>query len=166
MAIGAELDGVFGSNAEILKRLENKSPDERHAIAQKYAELNGGPGAQSPEDFMLGKLSKELDGSEQAGALNLLGVSQARTPAEKSALELEALKAGLREDVAGWGTDEDRLFERLEKATPEQRQAVLADPATREVAPGRFLRRRTSPGRGACSRELRARPTRRSFAER
>ncbi|WP_164008643.1 annexin [Pyxidicoccus trucidator] len=128
VAIQAELDGVFGSSEEILKTLEKKSPEERHAIAEKYAELKGGaPAGQSPEDFMLSKLEKELDPDEMARARNLLGVSQAKTPEEATKLEAQALKDGLREDIGGAGTDEDRLFQRLEKATPEQRAILLQD---------------------------------------
>ncbi|MCY1017108.1 hypothetical protein [Pyxidicoccus sp. MSG2] len=130
VAIQAELDGTFGSSEEILKTLEKKSPEERHAIAEKYAELKGGaPAGQSPEDFMLSKLEKELDKDEMARARNLLGVSQAKTPEEAAKLEAQAIKDGLREDISGLGTDEDRIFQRLEKATPEQRAILLQDQA-------------------------------------
>ncbi|MGA9523431.1 MAG: hypothetical protein WBV82_18345, partial [Myxococcaceae bacterium] len=128
VAIQDELDGLFTSGEDVLKTLEDKSPEERHAIAVEYAELHGGAGSKSPEDFMLQRLSTELDRDEKARAQNLLGASKAKTPEEKAAHEFEALKSGLREDVDGLGTDEDRIFERLEKATPEQRKAVLDDP--------------------------------------
>ncbi|WP_163992362.1 annexin [Pyxidicoccus caerfyrddinensis] len=129
VAIQAEMDGVFGSDEEILKTLEKKSPEQRHAIAQKYAELNGGaPAGQSPEDFMLSRLEKELDKDQMARARNMLGVAQAKTPEEAAKLEAQAIKDGLREDIRGAGTDEDRIFQRLEKATPEQRAILLQDP--------------------------------------
>ncbi|MFP2933415.1 annexin, partial [Pyxidicoccus sp. 3LG] len=130
VAIQAEMDGVFGSSEEILKTLEKKSPEERRAIAQKYAELNGGaPAGQSPEDFMLSRLEKELDKDQLARARNMLGVAQAKTPEEAAKLEAQAIKDGLMEDIGGMGTDEDRIFQRLEKATPEQRAILLQDPA-------------------------------------
>ncbi|WP_147446408.1 XopAJ/AvrRxo1 family type III secretion system effector zeta toxin [Corallococcus sp. CA047B] len=130
VVIQSELDGVFGSSEEVLKTLEKRSPDERKAIAQKFAELNGGaPAGQSAEDFMLSKLGKELDTDEMSRARSLLGASQAQTPQQKLELETQALKDGLKRDMDGLGTDEDRIFERLEKATPEQRALLAQDPA-------------------------------------
>ncbi|RKH51723.1 hypothetical protein D7Y23_09415, partial [Corallococcus sp. AB050B] len=122
----SEMDSVFGSNEDMLKILEKRSPAERHAIAQQYADMNGGvPAGQKPEDVLLARLGREMDGAQLDRARSMLGAGQASTPAEANALETRALKAGLEEDMAGWGTDEGRIFERLEKATPEQR-AVLA----------------------------------------
>ncbi|WP_375757223.1 annexin [Corallococcus exercitus] len=122
----SEMDSVFGSNEDMLKILEKRSPAERHAIAQQFADMNGGtPAGQKPEDVLLARLGREMDGAQLERARSMLGAGQASTPAEANALETRALKAGLEEDMAGWGTDEGRIFERLERATPEQR-AVLA----------------------------------------
>ncbi|NNB88732.1 annexin [Corallococcus exiguus] len=130
VVIQSELDGVFGSSEAVLKTLEKRSPEERKAIAQKFAEQNGGaPAGQSAEDFMLSKLGKELDSDEMSRARSLLGASQAQTPQQKLELETQALKDGLKRDMDGLGTDEDRIFERLEKATPEQRALLAKDPA-------------------------------------
>ncbi len=126
--IKKEIDGVFGSGKDALRVLEDKSPDERRAIAEEYAALHGGAGKKSPEDFMLDRLSKELNRDGRSRAKNLLGASKAKTPKEQAAHETAALKSGLREDVDGLGTDEERIFERLEKASPEQRDAVVKDP--------------------------------------
>ncbi|QAT83287.1 hypothetical protein EJ065_1689 [Corallococcus coralloides] len=122
----SEMDGLFGSNEDMLKILEKRSPAERHAIAQQYADMNGGtPAGQKPEDVLLARMSREMDGAQLERARSMLHAGQASTPAEATALETQALKAGLEEDMAGWGTDEGRIFERLERATPEQR-AILA----------------------------------------
>ncbi|RKH67092.1 hypothetical protein D7W81_14415 [Corallococcus aberystwythensis] len=130
VVIQSELDGVFGSSEEVLKTLEKRSPDERKAIAQKFAEQNGGvPAGQTAEDVMLSKLGKELDSDEMSRARSLLGAAQAQTPQQKLELETQALKDGLKRDMDGLGTDEDRIFERLEKATPEQRALLAKDPA-------------------------------------
>lgn len=124
----AEMDSVFGSNEDMLKVLEKRSPAERHAIAQQFADMHGGtPAGQKPEDVLLARLSREMDGAQLARARSMLGAGQASTPAEANALETQALKAGLEEDMAGWGTDEGRIFERLERATPEQRAALAQD---------------------------------------
>ncbi|RKH70762.1 hypothetical protein D7X96_10210 [Corallococcus interemptor] len=41
----------------MLKILEKRSPAERHAIAQQYADMNGGvPAGQKPEDVLLARL--------------------------------------------------------------------------------------------------------------
>ncbi|HZI11291.1 MAG TPA: XopAJ/AvrRxo1 family type III secretion system effector zeta toxin [Myxococcus sp.] len=130
VVIQSEMGSLFGSSEKALKTLEGKTPAERHAIAQQYADLNGGtkPG-QTPEDFMLSKLTPGLNAEQAARARNLLGASQARTPQQAATLEVEALKAGLKRDMDGLGTDEDRIFERLEKATPEQRKAIAQDKA-------------------------------------
>ncbi|TSC34170.1 annexin [Corallococcus sp. Z5C101001] len=124
----SEMDSLFGTNEDMLKVLEKRAPEERHAIAQQFADLNGGtaPG-QTPEDFLLSRLGREMDGAQLERARSMLGAGQATNPAEATALEAQALKAGLEEDMAGWGTDEGRLFERLEKATPEQRQILAQD---------------------------------------
>ncbi|RKH89752.1 hypothetical protein D7Y21_09135, partial [Corallococcus sp. AB045] len=122
----SEMDGLFGSNEDMLKILEKRSPAERHAIAQQYADMNGGtPAGQKPEDVLLARMGREMDGAQLERARSMLNAGQASTPAEATALETQALKAGLEEDMAGWGTDEGRIFERLERATPEQR-AILA----------------------------------------
>ncbi|NOJ96007.1 hypothetical protein HMI51_24115, partial [Corallococcus coralloides] len=122
----SEMDGLFGSNEDMLKILEKRSPAERHAIAQQYADMNGGtPAGQKPEDVLLARMGREMDGAQLERARSMLHAGQASTPAEATALETRALKAGLEEDMAGWGTDEGRIFERLERATPEQR-AILA----------------------------------------
>ncbi|RKG68420.1 hypothetical protein D7V80_12380 [Corallococcus sp. CA054B] len=124
----SEMDGLFGSNEDMLKILEKRSPAERHAIAQQYADMNGGtPAGQKPEDVLLARMGREMDGAQLERARSMLGAGQASTPAEATALETQALKAGLEEDMAGWGTDEGRIFERLERATPEQRALLAQD---------------------------------------
>ncbi|WP_404364629.1 annexin [Corallococcus coralloides] len=124
----SEMDSVFGSNEDMLKILEKRSPSERHAIAQQYADMHGGtPAGQKPEDVLLARMSREMDGAQLERARSMLDAGQASTPAEATALETRALKAGLEEDMAGWGTDEGRIFERLERATPEQRALLAQD---------------------------------------
>ncbi|MBN8468982.1 annexin [Corallococcus exiguus] len=124
----SEMDSLFGSNEDMLKILEKRSPAERHAIAQQYADMNGGtPAGQKPEDVLLARMGREMDGAQLERARSMLNAGQASTPAEATALETQALKAGLEEDMAGWGTDEGRIFERLERATPEQRAILSQD---------------------------------------
>ncbi|WP_342375306.1 annexin [Myxococcus stipitatus] len=128
--VQAELDGVFGSNEDLLKVLEKQTPEQRQATAQKFAEMNGGlkPG-QSAQDFMLDRLGKELNPEQLGRARNMLAAGQSQTPEQKNQLEAQAIKDGLKKDMDGWGTDEDRIFERLEKATPEQRKILAQDEA-------------------------------------
>ncbi|MFY1825066.1 annexin [Myxococcus fulvus] len=128
--VQAELDGVFGSNEDLLKVLEKQTPEQRQATAQKFAEMNGGlkPG-QSAQDFMLDKLGKSLNSEQLGRARNMLAAGQSQTPEQKDQLEAQAIKDGLKKDMDGLGTDEDRIFERLEKATPEQRKILAQDEA-------------------------------------
>ncbi|MCE9666392.1 hypothetical protein LY474_01085 [Myxococcus stipitatus] len=130
VVIQSELNATFGSSEEVLKTLEKRSPEERKVIAQKFAELNGGPmPGQTAEAFMLSELNKGLDAEEMSRATSLLGASTAQSPQQKLELETQALKDGLKRDMDGMGTDEDRIFERLEKATPEQRALIAQDKA-------------------------------------
>ncbi|WP_126934775.1 annexin [Corallococcus sp. AB018] len=126
--VQAELDGVFGSNEDLLKVLEKQTPEQRQDTAQKFAEMNGGlkPG-QSAQDFMLGKLGQSLNPEQLNRARNMLSAGQPQTPEQRDPLEAQAIKDGLKQDMDGLGTDEDRIFERLEKATPEQRRILAQD---------------------------------------
>ncbi|WP_161606598.1 annexin [Myxococcus xanthus] len=128
--VQAELDGVFGSNEDLLKVLEKQTPEQRQATAQKFAEMNGGlkPG-QSAQDFMLDKLGKSLNPEQMGRARSMLAAGQSQTPAQRDQLEAQSIKDGLQKDMDGLGTDEDRIFERLEKATPEQRKLLAQDEA-------------------------------------
>ncbi|WNG44440.1 hypothetical protein F0U60_10210 [Archangium minus] len=128
--VQAELDGVFGSNEDLLEVLEKQTPEQRQATAQKFAEMNGGPKAgQTAQDFMLSKLSGSLNSEQLSRARNMLAAGQAQTPEQREQLEAQALKDGLEKDMNGLGTDEDRIFERLEKATPAQRKLLAQDEA-------------------------------------
>lgn len=69
----------------------------------------------------------DRDAADVARARNLINAGQARSSDEAQAFEMQALKGGLRDDMDGIGTDEESIFERLDKATAAQRQALLKD---------------------------------------
>ena len=70
-------------------------------------------------------INNELSGDDLSRAQALIKGDQT----ERNGSDIEALKQGLAEDMNGWGTDENRILERLTQATPEQRQNLRNDPA-------------------------------------
>jgi annexin A7/11 len=100
-------DGAGTDEKLIMRTLEGMKPEERQQMLAEYKKKHG----RSLQET----LNDELSGADKAQALALLKDGKLNT---RSQIEVA---------MAGAGTDEDAIYSALQKAKPEERQALMND---------------------------------------
>ena len=97
--MGTDEKGIFDT-------LKNATPEERKEI-------------QKNKDHWKKRFDSELSGEDYERAMQLLDSKDGKLSTE----------ANIKIAMAGLGTDEKAIFQALEKATPEERKAIMKNPA-------------------------------------
>ncbi|MEQ8170856.1 MAG: hypothetical protein ABRQ38_18350, partial [Candidatus Eremiobacterota bacterium] len=106
------MSGAGTDEKGIFEALEKASPEERAKMSKDKA--------------LLERLDGELSGEDKARAMALLNSKDGKLSTTDK----------LDVAMAGGGTDEKGIYEALEKATPEERKAIMNDPKMMEKLKG------------------------------
>ncbi len=106
------MSGAGTDEKGIFEALEKASPEERAKLSKDPAVLE--------------RLDGELSGEDKARAMALLNSKEGKLSTTDK----------LDVAMAGGGTDEKGIYEALEKATPEERKAIMNDPKMMEKLKG------------------------------
>ncbi|HRC58001.1 MAG TPA: DUF4157 domain-containing protein, partial [Kofleriaceae bacterium] len=135
-AMGAEAYATgnhvaFGSGSP---SLHTAAHEAAHVVQQRAGavQLKGGVGqvGDSYEQHADAVADQVVQGKSAEGLLDQMapGASSAGGAVQHKLVQFD-IKADLRKAMEGWGTDEDAIFRRCERATVAEAQAVLADAA-------------------------------------
>lgn len=111
--------------------LHTAAHEAAHVIQQRAGvSLSGGVGqvGDSYERNADAVADRVVRGESAVDLLGPGGAGGSASGVQKKAVQFD-IKADLREAVDGWGTDEDAIYRRLERATAAELQAVISDPA-------------------------------------
>ncbi|MDM0109285.1 DUF4157 domain-containing protein [Variovorax sp. J22R24] len=124
---------AYTAGSDIVFGAGRYQPNTRHGselLAHELAHV-----AQQPGGTWAGgsvRLSSPDSPAEHAAATNarrvVAGLAPANVGVAEPGMVYRTIKDDLSKAVAGWGTDEEAIFTRLQAATPDEKTAVLADP--------------------------------------
>lgn len=106
------MSGAGTDEKGIFEALEKATPEEREKLRKDPA--------------LIDRLDGELSGEDKARAMAILNSKDGNLSANNK----------LDVAMAGAGTDEKTIYEALEKATPEERKAIMSDPTMMEKLKG------------------------------
>ena len=124
-AYTAGSDIVFGAG-----HYQPQTGPGRTLLAHELAHVAQQP-TQAPLNgsFVLGSPESLAEHAAEASAKRLAsGLTPAVTGVAQSGVIYRTIKDDLNTAIAGWGTDEEAIYTRIQNATPDEKTAVLSDP--------------------------------------
>jgi hypothetical protein len=124
-AYAAGDDIVFGAG-----RYAPQSESGRTILAHELAHVAQQVSWPRPgSGFRLSRPDARAERSAEANAQRInAGLAPGNSGVADAGVIHRAIKDDLRQAIAGWGTDEEAIYARLGKATPDEKKAVLGDP--------------------------------------
>ena len=124
-AYTAGSDIVFGAG-----RYQPQTNAGRSLLAHELAHVTQQPNSAQPAgSFQLSHPESVAERAAEISAQRIAaGLSPSAPRVAPSGVIYRTIKDDLRKAIAGWGTDEEAIYTRLQKATAEEKTSVLSDP--------------------------------------